>query len=293
MAATLALRPRSHAQKAASSQPAEKSLPEVVVGGLRVARIGRTELAALMVSQCLAQRQTRAARPRLVFAANGQVVSLAARNPEFRRRHEVADIVHADGQPLVFAARWLTRTPISERCATTDFFHDAAAAARASGLKFFLLGGPEEVNARCAEQMRTRYPGLAIVGHHHGYFSPAEEPAVCDAINRSGADVVWVGMGVPREQDFCFRNRDRLTCAWLVTAGGCFHYVTGDYARAPLWMQRAGLEWLHRLGHEPGRLLLRYLFTNPHALWLLLMRTQSVKARSGGLATEKPQLNPG
>jgi len=267
---------------------ADRPVREVIVGGAKIACLTRAELSDLMVSQCLTRRTRKNGKPKLVFAANGHAISMMAMNAEFRRYNDVADIIHADGQPIVFASR-LTRTPIPERSATTDFFHDAAAAARAHGLRMFVLGGKEEINARCVSMMQSRYPGLQIVGRHHGYFEREEEAALCESINASGADIVWVGLGVPFEHAFCVRNRDKLRAGWLVTAGGCFNYVTGDYARAPAWMQHVGLEWMHRLWREPRRLFLRYAITNPHALYLLLTRTASLGKR--GLShTEGPRL---
>jgi exopolysaccharide biosynthesis WecB/TagA/CpsF family protein len=193
----------------------------------------------------------------------------------------MADHVHADGQPLVFATRFLAWSRIPERSPVTDFFHDAAAAARESGLRFYLLGSTEEDNAACAQIMRQRYPGLVIAGRRHGYFTPEEEESICDDINAAVADVVWVGLGIPLQEAFCVRNRHRIKVGWLIAAGGCFNYVSGRYGRAPVWMQRTGLEWLYRLWREPGRLFLRYAITNPHALWLLLTRTPSIGASPG------------
>jgi N-acetylglucosaminyldiphosphoundecaprenol N-acetyl-beta-D-mannosaminyltransferase len=249
---------------------------EVIVGGLKTACLSRAQMMALMVKDCLAAREDSRRRPKLVFASNGHVVSLAAFDAEFRRLNEFADMIHADGQPVVLASK-LTDAPIPERSATTDFFHDAALAARENGLTFFLLGATEQVNANCAQKMRDMYPGLKIAGRRNGYFSRDEEAAICEEINASGADVVWVGLGVPLEHSFCVRNKHRLRVGWIVTAGGCFNYVTGDYARAPGWMQRLSLEWLHRLWHEPRRLFWRYAITNPHALFLLLTRTAAAK----------------
>ncbi|MGB8366312.1 MAG: WecB/TagA/CpsF family glycosyltransferase [Rhizomicrobium sp.] len=252
---------------------------EVIVGGLKTACLSRTEMMSLMVEHCLARRVSRALPPKLVVAVNGHALSLAAGDARFRRFHEFADIVHADGQPIVFASRILTRSPIPERSATTDFFHDAARAACLYGLRFYLLGATEEVNARCAAVMRATYPGLQIVGRRNGYFSPSEEAGICEEIAKSGADVVWVGLGIPHEHAFCVRNKHRLKVGWIVTAGGCFNYVTGHYRRAPNWMQSMGLEWLHRMWREPRRLFWRYAVTNPHALYLLLTRTNSLPER--------------
>jgi len=267
--------------------------PEVLVGGLRVACLSRRGLRLSMVAECLAARTMTRPSPKLVFAANGHVISLAAADAEFRRLHDAADLIHADGQPVVVASRLITRTPIPERSATTDLFHDAAEAAVKYGLRFFLFGATEEVNARCAEIMRTRYPGLVIAGRRHGYFKPEEEADICAQINASGADVVWIGLGVPLEQAFCIRNKHRLHAGWLISAGGCFNYVTGHYRRAPDWMQHIGLEWLHRLWREPKRLFWRYAVTNPHAAFLLLTRTATLSTGTPQRLAEKRHLRPG
>jgi N-acetylglucosaminyldiphosphoundecaprenol N-acetyl-beta-D-mannosaminyltransferase len=249
----------------------------VTVGGFDTARLSRDELTTLMVADCLAAR-TRSQRPKAIFDLNGHGLALAEWNRAYRADLRAADLIHADGQPCVIASRLLTSTPIPERTVTTDFFQDAAAASVQAGLSFFLLGATEDNNASCAAEMRRRYPGLKIVGSRHGYFSQEEEAAICEEINRSGADIVWVGLGKPKEQAFCIRNRDRLQAGWLVTCGGCFNYVSGLYNRAPLWMQRYGLEWLFRLLQDPRRFGWRYLSTNFVALYILLTRT-----RSGGV----------
>lgn len=263
---------------------------EVVVGGLKTACLTRTQLAALMVSDCLAARNTDCA-PKLVFSTNGNSIARAALDADFRRRHTAADLLHADGQPVVLASRLLTRTPIPERSATTDFFHDAAAVASEQGLSFFLLGGTEAANEACARVLRDIYPGLQIAGRHHGYFSQGEEATICSKINASSADVVWVGLGVPLEQSFCLRNKRRLRAGWLMTAGGCFNFITGAYARSPQWMQNAGLEWLYRVWKEPRRLAWRYAVTNPVALFMLLTRTHAISAeRARARATQNALL---
>lgn len=98
-----------------------------------------------------------------------------------------------------------------------------------------------------------------------------------DQINRAAPDVLWVGMGVPYEQEFVAKVRERLEARWIITCGGCFNYVTGAYPRAPAVMQKFGLEWLFRVLHDPRRLLWRYIATNPHAIWLMLTRSGEVR----------------
>ena len=143
-------------------------------------------------------------------------------------------------------------------------------------MRFFLLGATEEVIEIAARILRETYPRLQTVGRRHGYFSQSEEDEICDEINLTQPDVIWVGLSVPLEYEFAVRNRNRLRAGWLVSCGGCFNFVAGDYARAPQWMQAAALEWLHRLIREPKRLWWRYAVTNPLAIFLLLTRTNTL-----------------
>jgi N-acetylglucosaminyldiphosphoundecaprenol N-acetyl-beta-D-mannosaminyltransferase len=246
----------------------------VIVGGCPAAVIDRQGLARRMVADCLAARGDPAAEPRLVFASNGHGLSLAVTDRAYREALFQADIVCADGGAIVAASRLLAPHAIPERAATTDFVHDAAAAAAGAGLSFYLLGGTEAVNEAAAGKLAARHPGLRIAGRSQGYFTEADEPAVCTAIAESGADVVWVGLGRPKEQLFSVRNRHRLRAGWIVTCGGCFNFLSGDYRRAPRWMREHGLEWLHRMATGPRSLIWRYLTTNPHALYLLATRTR-------------------
>lgn len=264
-----------------TAPPRERRAPhrvyrETIVGGIRTACLSRNQLTTLMAGDCIAARGGNR-RPKLVFASNGHAIALASTDAQFRQYFEAANLIHADGQPVVLASRLLTHDPIPERSATTDFIHDAAQSGAAHGLRFFLLGGTETVNEQCASILAARYPGLSIAGRRNGFFRRDEEAAICEAINASGADVLWVGLGVPLEYGFCIRNRHRLNAGWIVTCGGCFNFVTGGYARAPAWMQACSLEWLHRLLRDPRRLFWRYAITNPLAILALLTRTASSK----------------
>lgn len=249
------------------------TLEHVKVGGIKTARLSRQGLVRVIATEIETHKTQ--SPPKLLFDVNGHALALAIMDRSYRDDMNKADIIHADGQPLVVASRLLTNSPIPERSATTDLFHDVARSAPADGVRFFLLGGSEDVNKACAEKMQQMYPSLDIAGRRNGYFSPEDEAKVCQEINASGANVIWVGLGKPLEQAFCVRNRHRLNAAWLITCGGCFNYVTGAYARAPEWMQKAGLEWVHRLLTEPRKLGWRYLTTTPLALILLFARTSS------------------
>jgi len=260
-------------ERRAVPRPANDPYAEVVVGGIKTACVGRERMAQIMVDDCFVARRT-GKSPKLVFASNGHAIAMAANDAGFRGMFEQADMVHADGQPVVWGSR-LAGTPIPERSATTDYIHDAAKAAVAYGLKVFLLGATEAANAACAEVLRQTYPGLQIVGRRNGYFKREDEDAVCEAINASGADIVFIGLSVPLEYEFSVRNKHRIQAGWIVTCGGCYNFVTGDYKRAPGWMQAASLEWLYRLLREPRRLFWRYAVTNPLAAWLILTRSHA------------------
>ena len=240
---------------------------------MKTVRLGGVEIAtssrAALVEQFLADCRTGVARPQLVFDANGQALSLAARDPTYRQALERADIVHADGGFLVTLSRWAGQ-PIAERSATTDMIHDLAQACSREGLSFFLLGGTPDVSRRCAERLRDIYPELQIGGRRHGYFADDELDEIVATIDEARPDVVWVGLGKPREQMVALQLRDRIGATWIGTCGGCFDFVAGDASRAPRWMQQANLEWLYRLVRDPRRLFWRYFTSNPHALWLVV-----------------------
>ena len=281
MRAISSLPARYEAPFSKALQPANDPYGKVLVGGIATACLSRDALARMMLQDCMGARADIQHQPKLVFASNGHAIALAARDPSFRGVLEQADIIHADGQAAVFASH-MTATPIPERSATTDFIHDASRIAAQHGLRFFLLGATEETNAQAACILRVRYPGLAIVGRRHGYFSRDEEEEICDQINLTRPDVIWVGLSVPREYEFSVRNKARLRAGWLVSCGGCYNFITGAHRRAPRWMQAAGLEWLFRLIHEPRRLFWRYALANPLAVFLLLTRTSSRQDRATG-----------
>jgi N-acetylglucosaminyldiphosphoundecaprenol N-acetyl-beta-D-mannosaminyltransferase len=253
------------------------SLPVAVetVGGLPVAVIDRAKSARLMLDVALARRNSK--EPAVIFtSANGQILSMCARDDRIRNLFLAADLIHADGMPLVFASRLLCTTPLPERVATTDLFHDVAEMAPARGATFFLLGATSSIIEQAVRQARMTYPGLKIVGYCNGYFSRDQEAHVIQAINDARPDILWLGMGAPSEQLFAVRNRHRLRNVGLIkTSGGLFDFLSGKNRRAPNWMQAAGLEWAHRIFLEPRRLAARYALTNPHALFLLLTRTNS------------------
>jgi len=244
--------------------------PIVTIGGLPITVIDRAGEADLMIRLARSRR----AIPLFFTSANGEVIARTSTDPDQARLFALADQIVADGQPLVIASRFLCAERLPERVATTDLFHDVAKLAEDTGATFYLLGASQPENTRAVAVARTAYPRLDIVGSCHGYLAGDELDAKLEEINRIGPDILWLGLGVPREQIFFRDHGKKLANVGLIkTSGGLLDHLAGKTRRAPLLVQRLGLEWLWRLLMEPRRLFWRYLTTNPQALFFILTRS--------------------
>ena len=240
--------------------------PTSHLGRLPIVQADIERSARGFVAEALARRG-KGGRPFYSTSANGQVLALCGKDPEFLALMHKADQIHADGMPMVLYSRYFSKTPLPERVATTDLVHAVAEKAAQAGVSFYFLGANEEVNEAAVEKMQERYPNLVFTGRRNGYFSREEEAGVIDAINAAQPDILWVGLGVPLEQRFIDRNIEKLTGVGLIkTSGGLFDFISDKNARAPEWMQAAGLEWAYRTWLEPRRLAVRYITTNPQAI---------------------------
>ncbi|MGN6189379.1 MAG: WecB/TagA/CpsF family glycosyltransferase [Conexibacter sp.] len=171
-----------------------------------------------------------------------------------------------DGQPLAWALRKLGHE-IDTRVYGPELMERACARAARSGQRFYLYGGRDErALAQLAANLLDRHPGLQLAGGWsppHRQLSDAELDEVAARINAAAADVVWVGIGVPKQEKWMAAMRDRLAAPVLIGVGAAFDFHAGLIPQAPAWMQRRGLEWLFRLAQEPGRLWKRYARHNP------------------------------
>jgi N-acetylglucosaminyldiphosphoundecaprenol N-acetyl-beta-D-mannosaminyltransferase len=247
---------------------ATSGIPRVTLGGLRLAVLDLEQTANFMIEMAFPAR--RLGRPLYLTSANGEVLARCSTEPMTERLFRAADLINADGQPLVTVSRLKSRTPLPERVATTDLFHVVARKAAAAGLTFYMFGANEKENAAAVASVQRQFPDLRIVGHSHGYLRGDALRAKVDEINRLAPDYLWVALGVPYEQAFVDEFSSRLCNVGVIkTSGGLFNFLSGSRPRAPRWMQHAGLEWAWRIWLEPRRLFWRYLTTNPRALYLL------------------------
>lgn len=241
------------------------------VGGLPVARLDRRQTAELMIQ--LATEFRRRDRPWIGTSANGHVLSEAARRHSLQEAMQFADVISCDGQPLVMVSRRLAGVALPERVATTDLFHDIADLARTRPVSMYFLGGSEAENAKAVRNVQQAYPHLRVLGRSHGYGSHTYTIRLAREIDRLRPDILWLGLGVPREHEFYMRFAHVMPNVGLIkTCGGLFNFLSASAQRAPRWMQERGLEWVYRMGKEPRRLLFRYLTTSPHAAMLMLTR---------------------
>lgn len=204
------------------------------------------------------------------------------RDPAFRAAYGAAALRLADGMPVVWAARLVGR-PLPGRVAGADLLPALCRMAAARGYRVFLLGGGAEVARRAAERLAASIPGLRVAGTHTPPEGFGDDPGATDralaAVAQARPDLLFVGLGSPKQELWVHRHWDRLACAVAVCCGAAIDYAAGVRPRAPLWMQRAGLEWLWRLAHEPRRLWRRYLVEDPAFLGIVLREWWRLRVR--------------
>jgi len=190
------------------------------------------------------------------------------RNQGLREAIAACDIINIDGVGVVIGGRFLG-LKIEERVAGIDLFYELLHYAETKALSVYLLGATDDVIRQAVASIDVDYPRLRIAGFHHGYFWDYEESIVRD-IRRSGADMLFVGIGSPLKEQFINRWKNQLGVAFAMGVGGTFDIVAGKVKRAPPWMQRTGLEWLYRIIQEPKRMWWRYLSTNSQFVIMLI-----------------------
>ncbi len=209
-----------------------------------------------------------------VVTPNIDICRLAHRDPVLRGLVAGATFVVPDGMPLVWAAR-LRGDPLPERVAGGSLIYSLTEAAAKHGRSVYFLGGAPGVPQQAGQELRGRYPGLAVVGADAPPFGFDADPQSIEAIRLRIAaaepDIVYVGLGCPKQDRLIAQLMPSFPATWFLACGAAIGYASGTLPRAPHWMRQAGLSWLFRLAHEPRRLLRRYLVHDlPFAVRLLV-----------------------
>lgn len=199
-----------------------------------------------------------------------------------------SDLINIDGMGVVWGAR-LAGIPVPGRVAGIDLMDRVLGLCAAKGYRPYILGARREVLDAAIAAIGRRHPGIVFAGWRDGYFGPADEPEVVEAIRRSGADCLFVAMSSPMKERFTQQHRDRLGVPFLMGVGGSIDVFAGYTRRAPPWMQAIGMEWFYRLAQEPRRLWRRYLSTN--CVYLGLLAGEVVRARRRRAASTVLQRN--
>ena len=207
-------------------------------------------------------RSLEAGRGGWVITPNLEHLRQFRRQKSLRPLFETADLVLADGMPLVWASR-LAGTPLPARVAGSDLIWSLSCEAGKRGASVFVLGGTREAGWEAARRLKEKCPGLRIAGMiypPHGFEEDAQAMADIEAtLEELQPDIVYVGLGFPKQEHVIARLRERCPRTWFLGIGISIHFVGGEVRRAPMWMQRSGLEWIYRLIQEPRRLASRYL----------------------------------
>lgn len=208
-----------------------------------------------------------------VHLANAYTIALADRDNGYRRLINEG-VAFADGKPITWFSRLARQKPRIQQVRGPQLFLDVLDLGRSVGVRHFLLGSTDELLEQLRARLADRFEGLEIVGSYSPPFRPltAEEIAYQDSlVLRSNPDIIWVGLGTPK-QDIEASRVALSTARPAVAVGAAFDFTAGAIPVAPVWMQRAGLEWLFRLASEPKRLWRRYLFGNVRFVWAVLRR---------------------
>jgi N-acetylglucosaminyldiphosphoundecaprenol N-acetyl-beta-D-mannosaminyltransferase len=212
-------------------------------------------------------------KPEYVVTPNAMHILALQKDAYFREIYRKAFLVVPDGVSLLWAAKFL-QTPLNGRVNGTDLFEKLCAIAAEKGLKVFLLGGRPGAAEKAQEIFVSRHPGLQIVGTYCPPYGFESQPKILTSINSkilaASPDILFVGLGAPKQEKWIAANYLHLGVPISVGIGVSFELVSNMVRRSPVWMQKLGLEWLFRLITEPRRLWKRYIFGNPTFIYLVI-----------------------
>lgn len=212
-------------------------------------------------------------RPSYIVTPNADHIVKLQRDPEFKKIYGEATLVLVDGMPLLWAAKFLG-APLKERISGADLFPKLCEVAAARGYRIFFLGGREGAAVKAAKILKARYPAMQVVGVYSPPFGfekdAVENDKIVAMIKTAKPDILFVGLGAPKQEKWIYEHKDQCEVPVSIGIGVSFEFIAGIVKRAPVWMQKSGLEWFWRLMMEPKRLWKRYLVDDVQFFWLVL-----------------------
>jgi N-acetylglucosaminyldiphosphoundecaprenol N-acetyl-beta-D-mannosaminyltransferase len=251
-----AVPPSDNMNAGADAATSSQGIPRVRLMGLDFAALTEVDVAAYVV------RQSAAGQGGWLVTPNLDILRQCSESEQLADLVRSADMRVADGMPLVWGSR-LQGTPLPGRVAGSNLVSMIAASGADLGLRLFLLGGNPGAADGAAATLLRRYPGIQVAGTYcpgFGFEHDELELARMERLVRlAKPDIVLVGLGFPKQERLIQRLRPGCPTAWWLGIGITFSFLSGEVSRAPPWMQRCGLEWMHRIAQEPRRLAARYL----------------------------------
>lgn len=210
-------------------------------------------------------------RGKYICVSNVHTVVMSYEDEEYRKIQNSAAMVLPDGKPLSVVSK-LRGHKEAQKVSGPDLMPEMFQLSEEMGYTHYFYGSTEETLDKLKEALLSRYPKLKIAGMYSPPFRPLtkeEDEEIIQHINDASPDFIWIGLGAPKQEQWMFEHRDKLRGIMLGVGAG-FDFHAGTVKRAPVWMQKCGLEWLHRLTQDPKRLFKRYVITNTKFLWLIL-----------------------
>lgn len=210
-------------------------------------------------------------RGKYICVSNVHTVVMSYEDEAYRKIQNSAAMVLPDGKPLSVVSR-LRGFKEAQKVSGPDLMPEMFQLSEEKGYTHYFYGSTEETLDKLREALLIRYPKLKIVGRYSPPFRPLtkeEDDKIIHQINEVSPDFIWVGLGAPKQEQWMYAHRDKL-CGVMLGVGAGFDFHAGTVKRAPVWMQKCGLEWMHRLTQDPKRLFKRYVVTNTRFMWLIL-----------------------
>lgn len=239
--------------KSASNNPCEASSIEIF--GCRIAALTMSETVT-----CI-DKTIRKGTPSQHVVINAGKVVMMRRDDRLRAIIRNCALVNADGQAIVWAARMLGK-PLPERVAGIDLMIELLNLAEKKQYKVFFLGARDEVLGQFIKKVTEQFPGIQIAGFRNGYWKDPENDLVVQQVRQADPDILFVGISSPKKEYWLSDNLNALGVPFAMGVGGSFDVLAGKVRRAPVWMQKTGLEWFYRFAMEPRRMWKRYLVGN-------------------------------